>query len=913
MCGLLLVRAGELVAIDRFVDELWPERPPVDARSLVRGYVSRLRRAMRCGPSAADRLVTRKPGYLLRVEGDELDAQRFDRLVNEARVAVRAGQHERGVALFQQANDLWTGDPFADVPHTASVAAAATWLTEQRLAGREECFDAALAVGPLAEVITELTEFVTAHPLRERAAGQLMLALYRSGRQAEALEQYQRIARVLAEEVGIDPGTDLRELHRMMLNADPALDHPPNAEPRTATTTTARTPRQLPRDLPTFVSRARELAAIDTLLSTDDDTRPAPVIVLHGAAGVGKSALAVHAAHLAAHRFPDGQLHVNLRGATPDVTPLSSAEALQQLLRALGMSGSAVPADVDEAAALFRSEVANLRMLIVLDNAASAAQVRPLLPGCAVVLTSRTRLLTVEGATHLLVDPLTPDEAWEMLVGLVGDARPSTEPDATRRLAGLCGHLPLGLHVAAARLNARPNWAVGALVDRLADERYRLSELAAGDIALRGNLAVSHTALHDSPDPTDQRAAGAFRLFGLLPITDIDLDLAAEILDVSPAEADRSIERLLDAHLLEEPSPGRFHMHDLTRLVAHDLAVDSTTPAEHHRAIDRLLSHYLATTHRANTLAYPHRVHHPVPELTSPPAPLASHDDALTWLDRHHHDMLSTIRQAWRGSREHTRLGVALALALHWYRFLDASADDHPGTLEFLNGVVTAAERVGDRRSQAYAHGDLATYLSHMGQLEQASRHSAMEREICRAIGDRFGEQRALGNLGYTSLSQRHPEQAVGYLQRQLDIARDIDAPLGQAFALVNLGKAHHQLGHSRQAITMIEQGLTWYRETGDHQRQCDANEVLAHIHIDLGQFDQAIMLMTKALDHARRVGYRYGEIWALTTLARAHRLSGDIGKARSFAENALAASNDIGGTKARDDAIAEYTRLSPR
>lgn len=908
MCGLLLVRAGELVAIDWFVDELWPEQPPPDARSLVRGYVSRLRRALRCGPSAADRLVTRKPGYLLRVEDNELDSQRFERLLSEARAAVRAGEPGRGVGLFRQAHALWRGDPFADVPHTASLAATATWLTEQRLAAREECFNAALAVAPSTEVVTELTGFVTAHPLRERAVGQLMLALYRSGRQAEALEQYQRIQHALAEDVGIDPGADLRQLHQRVLNADPALNPPTGLR----AIAELRTPRLLPRDLPTFVSRARELTVLDTLLGADGDGCPAPMIVLHGTAGVGKSALAVHAAHLAAHRFPDGQLHVNLRGATPDVKPLSAAEALHQLLRALNVAGTAVPADVHEAAALFRSEVADRRLLIVLDNAASAAQVRPLLPGCAVVITSRIRLVALEGATHVHVSPLSPDAGYSMLEGLISGVRTAADPEATRRLDELCEHLPLALHVAAARLNARPSWAVHDLVDRLADERHRLTELAAGDIALRSSLAVSHTALHDSPDPTDRNAARALRLFGLLPLTDIDVDLAAAVLDVLPGEADRIVERLLDAHLLEEPAPGRFHMHDLTRLVAHDLAIDSTAPTEQHGAVDRLLSHYLATTCRANTLAYPHRTHHPTPELTSPPVPLVNHDEAVAWLDRYHHDMVSVIRQAWLGSPEHTRLAVALALALHWYRFLDAGVNDHPGTIEFLNGVVDAAEQLGDRRSQAYAHGNLATYLSHVGQLEQACRHSAAELDICRAIGDRFGEQRALGNLGYTRLAQHHPKQAVDHLQQQFNLARDIDAPLGQAFALVNLGKAHHQLGYPSQAITMIEQGLTWYRKTGDYQRQCDALEVLARIYIDLSQFDQAIALLTRALAYARHIGYRYGEIWALTALAQAHRLSGTTDKARDYAAQALAASNNLDGIKARDEALAEYAQLPP-
>jgi DNA-binding SARP family transcriptional activator/tetratricopeptide (TPR) repeat protein len=904
VCGLLLARPGELVGVERFVDELWPVQPPQDARALVRDYVSRLRRALRSGPSGAQRVVTRKPGYLLRIEDQELDLQRFEQLVADARAAERP---HRAVELFRLAHDLWRGEPFADVPRTPSIAAIATWLTERRLTTREEQFDAALAAGQHADIVTGLTEFVGAYPLRERPAGQLMLALYRCGRQAEALEQYQRTQRVLAEDVGVDPGADLRGLHQQILNAVPALDHDAGeADDEMAMEIVTRTPHQLPRDLPTFVSRQRELASLAALLEAGTN----PVVVVHGGPGVGKSALATRAAHLAASRYPDGQLHVSLQGSTSEVAPLSAGEALRQLLRSMGIAGTDLPDNTGEAAAMLRTVVAGRRLLVVLDNAANAAQVRPLLAGCAVLVTSRTRLVALEGAAHLHVGPLSPDAACAMLGRLVPDVRPAAEPEATRRLAQLCDYLPLGLHVAAARLNARSSWAVRDLVDRLADERHRLTELAAGDIAVRSNLAVSHTALHDSDNPTDQRAARALCVFGLLPITDVDLDLAAAVLGTTPTETDQTIERLLDGHLVEEAPPGRFHMHDLTRLFAHEQSASTIPPNEQHAVLIRLLSYYLATTSRANMLVYRHRAHHPAAEVTASPKPLAGHEEALRWLDEQRRNMIATARQAWRGPVEHLRLGVDLALALHWY--LQSGANDLPDTTTFLREVVTAAERLGDRRSRAYAHGNLAGNLKHMGRLEEARTHRSTELALCQEINDRFGEQRALGNLGHTYLSLRRPEQAIPYLQRQLEVARDIDAPIGQAFALVNLGKAHHQLGRSADAITIVERGLAWYERTGDRYRQCDALEILAKIHIDLGRHDHAIELTTRGLDYARQIDYRFGEIWALTTLARAHRLSGDTDKARRYAEQAIRASNNFHGTQARTDALTEHARLSP-
>ncbi|TDV56561.1 AfsR/SARP family transcriptional regulator [Actinophytocola oryzae] len=896
VCGLLLVRPGDLVAIERFVDELWPRQPPREARALVRGYVSRLRHALRTAPGGADRVVTRKPGYLLRVRDQELDLHRFEGLVTQARAARDLGDPRRAADLFRAAHDLWRGEPFADVPHTASIAATATWLTEQRLATREEWFDAALAAGQAEEVVTDLTELTSAHPLRERLAGQLMLALYRCGRQAEALEQYRRIYRVLGEEVGVEPGAELLRLHHRILDADPAL------HATAPVAAAARTPRQLPRDLPTLVGRDSELAELTARLDTGT-----PVVVLHGAPGVGKSALAIRAAHLSAFRFPDGQLHVNLRGATPAVSPLSSAEALHQLLRALGITE--VPGDPDEAAALLRTVAAGRRSLVVLDNAATAAQVRLLLPGCTVLITSRTRLEALEGAIYLHVGPLSPTAATAMLDGLVSDGRPNAEPEAIRRLAELCGHLPLGLHVAAARLNARPSRRVLDLVERLADERDRLTELAAGDVAVRTSLAVSHTALNDSDNPTDRSAAWALCLFGLLPVTEVDLDLAAAVLDTTPPAADRIVERLLNAHLVEETAPHRFHMHDLTRLFANELGA-ALVPEERQRAaLTRLLNHYLSTTGHANALVYPHRAHHPAPEVTTPPKPLTDSEQALRWLDEQRRNVIAVVRRSWDGPPEHARLGVALALALHWY--LLSGGNDPRDTIAFQEEAVAAAERLGDRRSQAYAHGNLSGNLRHIGELDRACAHGAAELAICRELGDRFGEQRALGNLGHTHLLARRPDEAISCLERQLAIAREIDAPIGQAFALVNLGKAHHQLGRSEDAIGMIEVGLAWYEEIGDHYRQCDAHEVLARIHLDLGRYDRAVDLMTRTLDDVHRIGYRFGEIWALTVLAQAHRLSGNREKARHYAEKAIANSDDLRGTQARTEALAEYSLLT--
>jgi DNA-binding SARP family transcriptional activator/tetratricopeptide (TPR) repeat protein len=908
--AVLLVEANRVVSADSLVNRVWGDHAPARARSILRTYLSHLRHAL--APTRVT-IVWQGGGYLLTIDTDVVDVHRFRRLLDQA----RGRQDSRhALALVKEALALWRGDPLAelDTPWAQTVRER---LHHERAAAEADRIDWTLRCGGHQELLPELTARAAEHPLDERVAAQLMLALYRSGRQADALQHYQHARHQLAEELGTDPTPALRDLHQRILTADPTLgptitSHPPDvveACDAATMTTAARVPRQLPRDLPVFVGRDRELAGLAAQLAAGTASS-GPVVVLHGAPGAGKSALAVRAAHLSASRFPEGQLHVNLRGATPGVQPLSAAEALHQLLHALGVAGTDIPGGVDEAAALLRTVVAGRLLLIVLDNAATAVQVRPLLPGCAVLVTSRTRLEALEGATYVHVGPLGSTTAQAMLAGLIKDGRPGTEPDAIRTLAELCDHLPLGLHLAAARLNARSSWAVRDLVDRLADERERLTELAAGDLALRSSLAVSHTALHNSDDPTDQKAAHALCLLGLLPITDVDIDMASAVLATSRADADRTIERLLNAHLVEETAPGQFHMHDLTKLFAHELGTATISQEEQHTAIARLLDHFLATTCRANTLVYPHRAHYPAPETTAPPTPLATHEEALSWLDEQRQNMITVIRQAWLGPTEQVSLGVGLALALHWYFLSGANGLNDATSLQ--EEVVKAAERLDDRRAQAYAHGNLAAGMRHIGQLDRACAHSSTELAICREVGDRFGEQRALGNLGHTHLVQHRPNEAILYLQQQLELARDIDAPAGQAFALVNLGKAHHQLGNTADAVKLIEQGLAWYEKIGDQYRQCDAHEVLARIHIDLGHHDQAIALMTRGLDHARQIGYRFGEIWALTVLARAHRLSGNTTQARSFAEQALTTSENLHGTQARTDALTEYSQLSP-
>ncbi|GAB3832468.1 hypothetical protein GCM10027610_024670 [Dactylosporangium cerinum] len=438
------------------------------------------------------------------------------------------------------------GEALEGIPLTTDrLAATARRFEDRRLTAVEHLIDARIESGRHAETIGELQTWIATHPLRERLWEQLMLAMYRDGRQADALAAYQRLRERLIEDVGVEPSPSVRALQSRILAADPALATPHRDAPDPVSLSAGHKPRQLPLDVATFVGRDDELTRARPLLDPQGDYRPQPVLVIHGAPGVGKAAFAVRLANLSSASFPDGQLYVNLHGATPGVAPVPASEALGRWLRTLGIAATDLPHDVEERAALFRSLVADRRMLILLDNAATADSVRPLLPGSpgtAVVITSRAGLAILDGSLDMHLGPLSPQASRAMLDKLIGPARTTREPEATQRLAALCDFLPLALHLAAARLKARPSWTVSHLVSRLLDERHRLVELATGDVGVRCSLSVGCTALRDSADPDDRAAAQAFCLLGALRVTHFHLELGEhrEALQVLPDSLDRA-------------------------------------------------------------------------------------------------------------------------------------------------------------------------------------------------------------------------------------------------------------------------------------------------------------------------------------------------------------------------------------
>jgi DNA-binding SARP family transcriptional activator len=595
LLATLMVHAGKPVPADVLAEMVWEGTPPSGATVTLRSHMMRLRRVL--GLQAGARLMTRYPGYLLRADDDEVDLLRFCRLCHEGGGAARSGAWEQAHERLEEALGLWRGTPLSDVPAEILKKDELPRLEELRLQALEWRIDAGLHLGRHAEMITELPSLTAEHPLRERFHGQLMLALYRCGRQAEALAAYQHARQILTGELGTEPGAALRELHQQILAADPALAAPEHPAPATISDGPATAvPRELPTRVRHFTGRTDELAALTGLLDQGGEA-PAAVLItaIGGTAGVGKTALAVHWAHQVAARFPDGQLYVNLRGYDPN-PPVRATDALAGFLRSLGVAGQDIPPEEDQRAARYRSILSRRQMLVLLDNAGSVEQVRPLLPGtpgCAVIVTSRDALAGLaarEGAIRLGLGPLPLADAIGLLRTLTRE-RTHAEPDAVAELAVQCCRLPLALRVAAELAATRPHVPLAELVGELADQQQRLDLLDAGgdpQTAVRTVFSWSYQHL-------DADVARTFRLLGLHPGPDFEPYAAAALSGTTVNLARRMVDVMARAQLIQPMSPGRYGMHDLLRAYARELAAAHDGQGGQQAALARLFDYYLHT------------------------------------------------------------------------------------------------------------------------------------------------------------------------------------------------------------------------------------------------------------------------------------------------------------------------------
>lgn len=908
----LLLHANRVTPVDDIVDLIWGDDPPRTARKNVQLYVWRLRQLI------GDRLASDPPGYRIEVGPDELDLFRFDALLESGRAAVRAGLPHQAAALYRSALDLWRGGPLADVAGLGCFGGSVARLERRRLTAYEEYVDVELDLGRHHEMLALLDDLVARYPLHERFAEQQVMTLHHLGRRSEAVDAYRRCRQALADELKLEPGPVLHrlaELAREPIPARPAPSRPPGPAIR-----------ELPHTAAPLVGRDRALAKLCEAL-TDEPRDAMPLCVITGPAGIGKSALALQAAHRVASAFPDGQLYADLCGTTVGTRPVPPLDVLARFLRVLGVAEAAIPADVAEASAVLRSLLADRRLLLVLDNAYDASQVRPLIPagvGCAVVVTSRRNLTDIDGARHLELDVLADADAVDLLRRLVGDARVAAEADTAAGLVRRLGGLPLAIRIAGARLAARPSWTLATLDDRLRDEHRRLHELRLGDIAVRTSFLVSYQHL------AHPLAARLFRLIGAVPGPTVTHGVAAALLAVDPPQALDALDELVDARLLDETAPDRYTMHDLIRLFARERAGEEPEP-ERAAAVNRVLAYYLERTRHALSVLRPGTR---TPAVTGPPH-FADADAALAWLSAERPNLVAAVVQS-ANSVATARAGVDLADSLFLFFEMRGHVNDW---IAVDSAGVAAAERLGDRVARARLLHDLAVAYFHLHRTDEATRLLRRSLEISDAAGDDEGQARALNQLGvlhgmageydrsaeYFKRSLRLRErlgdirscaatkgnigmayrlagryqESIRYCREAARLARRSHAPEIEANALGNLGEVQCLLGHYASALRYLRRGLAVVGVPVNERNRGSLMGTLAEASLGAGQVGPAIKYAELAVEAMRRADFRHGEAVALRRLGLMLCQHGDVARGTQQLRLALAIFTDVGGAEA--------------
>ncbi len=890
LAGMLLCHPGAVLAREQLITALWGDDPPRTAAKNLSVYVYHLRRAL----GDDGRITHRGGGYTLLVRPDELDAQRFEALAVRGRRALAAGQRAQAGGILRDALALWRGPALADLRDVAALHGEAARLDERRLAVLGERIDADLAAGLHADVIAELTSLVADQPLREQFQAQLMLALYRAGRRADALEVYQQARATTVGRLGIEPGPALQRLQRAVLSADPALAPLSEAGVTATAPETAGRLAQLPPTTADFTGREEQVEILGRLLTgrpgTADDGPPPAVVVssVAGQGGVGKTALAVHVAHQVKGQFPDGQLYLNLGGMSGQ--PADPAEVLDWLLRALGVDGSVIPDGLAERAALYRMRLDGRRVLVVLDDAVNESQVRPLLPGspsCAVLVTSRARLGVLEGIRLVDLGVLDPDQAVTLLGRILGMDRVVAEPAAARRIVHLCGLLPLAVRVAGSRLAGRRHRTLAWLAGELADERRRLDVLAHGDLEVRASLALSYQALA----PAQQRA---FRLLGLAPAPDFAAWAASALLDVPMERAEQLLEELFDAQLVEVASTGplgvRWRFHDLLRVYARELA------DEHERgaAVERLLGTCLTLAEEARqqgiSSAYFH-LRGQARRRPLAPGPVAGLlADPGAWFERERRFLAGAVELACVTGL--TGPAWELANALGGLFDLAECLDDWRHVVELALAAVDAA---GDRRGEAALRCQLAWRDAKRDLPAAAIEGFERARTLFQQIGDCHGEAVADASVGVLHVPLGRYDVAAERLPRVLPVLREAGDLQVQAFVLRGMGTLHLDLGRAGEAVDCFAEALELARRTGYRYAEANILRWLAAARMDQGHADEAMGLAEECMDVFRQLGSRVGEAIALLVQGKLDVRLGRLGPAMAVLTRCLLIAEEAG------------------
>ncbi|MFJ2796542.1 MULTISPECIES: BTAD domain-containing putative transcriptional regulator [unclassified Streptomyces] len=917
--AMLLLETDRIVPLERLIEAVWHNDPPATARAQIQICISGLRRVLGEGESGP-RIDTVRPGYVLKPEGMTVDLWKFESQVAVARRELGGGNFTQAARTFRSALELWRGAALIDVD-SPLVQRAVVHLNERRLIVLEECLETELAAGKVQDVLRELLELTHEHPLRERGKILLMKALYRAGRRAEALDVYRTARADMIDQLGIEPCDDLQKLHQAILEGAP---EPASAQPATPSNPISNSyarPQLLPATIADFTGRSAIVTSVLSAAVPIDDSVDSgytvPVNLIFGPGGAGKTALAIHTAHRLVERFPDGQLYAKLRAGGEEV---SSADILKRFLRVLGVQDSELPQGVDERAEIYRDLISRRRVLIVLDDAMSEAQVAPLLPGSStnsVLITSRRRLATLPVANRYELKAMNHDDAVDLLANILGIERVAAQPDAIDTLCELCGYLPLNLRVVSARLASRPRWAVADMVDRMLHESERLDELSRDEIGLRASISISY---HDlSAD-----AQRLLRRLALLDAPNYASWIGSPLLQTDLRRAIDIMDELVEAYLIdaEEESfaePIRYRFHDMVRQFARELLLDEESPEERKNALQRLVEalQFLATEAHRREYSGEYLLPRCEANLWRLPPDCTNQilADPLTWLEQERLSIVAGVEQAAMSNLAEQSWNLALcAVTLfkarsyfpEWHEThevaLEAArqAGDQRGVavMRYSLGLLhlceqkdeTAAEhleaaleiftQLGDRQGSALAQCNIAVVDRRAGRMDRAIEHGRTALGILQESGDRTAEAHSLLSLSQSLLSYGDDGAACELLEEALEICEEVDNWRVHAQALSHVGDLCLRLGRFEEAAEAFDSMLKIVRDMFDEVGECYALIGLAGVYICCGHPDSAITILREASATAKAIGHSALEKQVLLTQVEAELASGCPGHA---------------------------------
>ena len=897
----LAVDAGRPVPIETLIDRVWGEEPPAEARNVLYSHLSRIRQLLRQaggaggdegaghgggGDGAGDgggtgvRLERRHAGYVLGIEPDRVDLHRFWRLAEAGRDPARADAERAGA--LAEALGLWRGEPLAALPGTWAASVRESWRL-RRLDAAVHWARAELRLGDAEAVIGALPDLITEYPLAEPLECLLMEALHAAGRDAEAIDRYAVVRERLAEVLGADPGQELRAVYEAILRGEPRA-----AGQQGRAGAGGRPPAQLPPDVHVFSGREGQLRQLDAL--ADAPGSAVVIVAIDGMAGVGKTTLAVHWAHRVAGLFPDGQLYVNLRWFDPNRSPVTPDEAVRGFLDAFHVPPERVPATTEAQVGLYRSLLAGRRVLVLLDNASDAEQVRPLLPGapgCVALVTSRAQLgglVTTAGAHPMTLDLPSAGEARRILERRLGAARVAAGLAAADEITARCARLPLALAIVATRAATQPGLPLATLAAELREAAGGLAGFTDPDLASDVRAVFSWSYRQLSP-----AAARLFRLLGLHPGSDIGLPAAASLAGGPAAAVRPLLTELARAHLIERAA-GRHASHDLLRAYAAELAWALESDEQRAAALHRVLSHYVHSAYSADRLLNPQR-DDPV-SLSAVPAGVGpEHADgqpqALAWFTAEHRGLLAMIHHASDDA-------LAWELACTLIRFFSYQGHWHD-TIDALSAALPAARRLGDPAKEAFTHRYLGCAYIRLGRFGDANARLDEALRLYRAAGDAVGEGHAHRNRAWLLERQGRYAEALAHSRLALDLFRSAGYRPGQARALNAIGWFHAVLGEYAEAVGYCEQALELQRELGDRFGQAETLDSIGYASQRLGRPAAAIASYRAAVALFQEFDDRYNEADSTASLGDAHYAAGDLSAAQAAWRRAVAILDQLG------------------